>query len=411
MKTKICIIIILTILIGVCPSQADTVWLSGHHEIVDGDIYGEIRIYNDVTMDIFGGDIDMLETYDTTVTDWFDGQMHTLWTDDDSVVSIYGGTLSRLKSAGNSVVYIYAYDVTYDPTGGGDDNGWIEGKYYSDDTEFAFSLFSQETYSHINIIPVIYAEIEIKPNTLNLSSKGKWLTCHIWLPEDYNVADVNSESVRLQDEVQPDWIWFNEQQQVAMARFSRSEIAEILEPGDVELTVTGFLDDGSYFIGTDTIRVIDKGRLRGGLVNSNSIVVDDVEYYIQTDKAVYNLGENVQMLYRVTNLGDEDVTFSSLPLPEWNFWVEKHGENIWRAVNVWWAVITEFTLSPGESKEFPALSFPYVWNMRDDENNLVNVGKYNVIGGLYAGSGLWDFTRISVGIKIVPEPKGRVKHN
>ena len=144
---------------------------------------------------------------------------------------------------------------------------------------------------------------------------------------------------------------------------------------------------------------------RATLVNSNSIVLNDVEYYIQTDKPVYNLGENVQILYRVTNLGDEDVTFSPLPRPEWNFWVEKDGEHIWRAVNTWYGSITEFTLSSGESKEFPAFSSPYVWDMRDDEDNLINIGEYEVIGGFDAGTAEnYYYSRVAVPITIVPEP-------
>ncbi len=138
--------------------------------------------------------------------------------------------------------------------------------------------------------------------------------------------------------------------------------------------------------------------------NSNSIIVDDIEFYTQTDKALYELGENVEMLYRVTNLREEDVTFGPLPMPEWNFWVEKDGEYIWKAVNVYWGMETEFTLSPGESKEFPALNHPYVWNMRDEENNLVTVGNYSVIGGLYHGLGYYDYTKVGIPIEIVPEP-------
>jgi hypothetical protein len=138
--------------------------------------------------------------------------------------------------------------------------------------------------------------------------------------------------------------------------------------------------------------------------DSNSIVRDDIEYYIQTDKSVYNLGEDVEMLYRVTNLGVEDMTFSPLPLPEWNFWVERDGDHIWRAVNAWYGKITEFTLRSGESREFPALSHPYVWDMQDDEGNLVTVGDYSVIGGLYDGSGYYDYTKVNVHIEIVPEP-------
>jgi hypothetical protein len=138
--------------------------------------------------------------------------------------------------------------------------------------------------------------------------------------------------------------------------------------------------------------------------NSNSMIHDDIEYYIQTNKSVYILGESVEMLYRVTNLGDEDVTFWFPHTPVWNFWVEKDGENIWRAVNRWYGLITEFTLSPGEPKEFPDISLPYIWNMRDSENNLVDAGKYNVIGGLYDGSEHYDYTKVAVLIKIIPEP-------
>jgi hypothetical protein len=58
-------------------------------------------------------------------------------------------------------------------------------------------------------------------------------------------------------------------------------------------------------------------------VNWNSVEVNDIEYYMQTDKAIYNLGENVEMLYKVTNLSNANVMFGFGGDPEWNFWVEK----------------------------------------------------------------------------------------
>jgi hypothetical protein len=139
------------------------------------------------------------------------------------------------------------------------------------------------------------------------------------------------------------------------------------------------------------------------LVDSNSIVQDGIEYYMEIDRSLYNLGEDVEMLYRVTNLGGQDVTFDFPHSPEWNFWAEKDGQHVWRAVNGWWTFPTAFTLIPGESKEFP-----HTWDMRDDTGTLVNVGEYNVIGGLYAGTGEYDFTRVGVGIQIVPEPTSMV---
>ena len=48
----------------------------------------------------------------------------------------------------------------------------------------------------------IEAAVDIHPNTLNLQSKGKWITCYIWLPEEYDVADIDSTSIVLEDEIE-----------------------------------------------------------------------------------------------------------------------------------------------------------------------------------------------------------------
>ena len=102
--------------------------------------------------------------------------------------------------------------------------------------------------------------MDIQPNVLNLSSKGKWINCEIRFGEDCNAVDVNSATIFLEDEIPAQWVWFNETQNVVMAKFARSDLEAVLEPGNVELTVSGFLNDGRYFIGTDAIKVIDKGR-------------------------------------------------------------------------------------------------------------------------------------------------------
>lgn len=139
-------------------------------------------------------------------------------------------------------------------------------------------------------------------------------------------------------------------------------------------------------------------------VNSNSIIKDNIEYYMQTDKSVYDLGENVEMLYRVKNLSEEEVLFGFGQSPVWNFWVDKDGENIFTAVKGWWNVYSEFTLTPGESKEFIDDNSPYIWNMKDNGGNLVTLGMYNVTGGLFSPRGYYDYTKVLVDIEIVPEP-------
>ena len=107
--------------------------------------------------------------------------------------------------------------------------------------------------------PPISAEVRIVPRTINLQSKGKWINAFLWLPEDYNVIDIDSSSVLLEDEIEPQWVWFDEEEQVAMVRFSREEVRDILTVGEVELTITGQFTDGTIFEAKDVIIVIDKG--------------------------------------------------------------------------------------------------------------------------------------------------------
>jgi len=107
--------------------------------------------------------------------------------------------------------------------------------------------------------PEIEATIDIDPDTLNLQSKGKWITCYIRLPEGYYATDVLLGSIRLEYQIEPECTRVNEEEQVVMAKFSRSIVQDILDVGDVELTISGKLTDGTIFEGTDIVRVIDKG--------------------------------------------------------------------------------------------------------------------------------------------------------
>jgi hypothetical protein len=162
-KGKIVFTFLILLLIS-SPLTADTVWVSGHHEINDGDMYGEIWMYNDCTLDIFGGTIGRLAAYDTTVTDWYDGSMNTLWTRENSIVNIFGGLLDRFDPGENGLVNLYAYDVVHHTTGGYWDGGWIEGRYLVDDSYFNFDIPGEFAVSHINIVP--------EPSTLVLISLG-----------------------------------------------------------------------------------------------------------------------------------------------------------------------------------------------------------------------------------------------
>jgi len=116
------------------------------------------------------------------------------------------------------------------------------------------------------IFEVIEAAIDIDPDTLNLNSKGKWITCYIELPEDCDVDDIDISTILLNYQIpaepHPTCIGDYDDDGVPdlMVKFDRSDVQQILQVGDnVEITVTGELNDGKLFEGMDTIRVIDKG--------------------------------------------------------------------------------------------------------------------------------------------------------
>jgi parallel beta-helix repeat protein/predicted outer membrane repeat protein len=105
---------------------------------------------------------------------------------------------------------------------------------------------------------LIQADIRIIPRTINLRSKGQWIAAFIRIPEDYNVTEIDPNSIFLENEIQPDEFSVDEQQQVATAKFNRENVQAILGAGDIDLKITGRLTDGTVFEATDTIKVIDK---------------------------------------------------------------------------------------------------------------------------------------------------------
>ncbi|MDD5687701.1 MAG: T9SS type A sorting domain-containing protein [Elusimicrobia bacterium] len=119
----------------------------------------------------------------------------------------------------------------------------------------------------ITLETIIAATIDINPNTLNLKSKGNWITAYIELPIRYNVQNINISSLLLNDKISA------EQKSTStgdhdsdgipdlMVKFSREEAQKILCTGeDVTLTLTGSLVDGKKLIASDTIRVIEPGK-------------------------------------------------------------------------------------------------------------------------------------------------------
>ncbi len=107
----------------------------------------------------------------------------------------------------------------------------------------------------------IRAQVKITPKTLNPESKGNWITCTISLPDDYDIGDVDADSITL-NEVKRAWSKINEETQTLLIKFDRSEIQNTLSArseNTPSLSIRGELKNGAAFQGTDTVKIVRKG--------------------------------------------------------------------------------------------------------------------------------------------------------
>jgi hypothetical protein len=105
-------------------------------------------------------------------------------------------------------------------------------------------------------LPLIDAWVNLDPDTLNLKSKGRWITAYISLPTPYDVQEVILESVLIDQSIPA--VGGEVQDGVLVAKFDRDLLASYLAgtDGHVTLTVTGTVGDVAIFRGSDTIRAM-----------------------------------------------------------------------------------------------------------------------------------------------------------
>lgn len=118
--------------------------------------------------------------------------------------------------------------------------------------------------------PPVEGSLKVTPRTLNLKSKGQWVTVRLTLPPGYPAETVDAGSLRLSltsTELGPDG---TPRQSIRhqsgplqvtrddglMVKFNRSDLRTIVFPGEASLTLTGTFLDGTRFAATGTIAVI-----------------------------------------------------------------------------------------------------------------------------------------------------------
>lgn len=97
------------------------------------------------------------------------------------------------------------------------------------------------------------AKLDIDPDTLNLKSKGTWVTGYLTF-ENATPEDIDMSSLLLMESLSPE-SW-DIQGETLMLKFSRQELQSLLDVGEsVEISLSGKLKDDREFRVSDHIRV------------------------------------------------------------------------------------------------------------------------------------------------------------
>jgi len=206
----------------------------------------------------------------------------------------HNNLLNNTVQANVTAGYVNTWDNGY-PSGG---NYWSDytdvdlysGPYQNEtgsdgigDTPYVIDENNQDNYPLMNPWtpsppipppPPTITTVDVNPNTLNLKSKGRWITTHIELPESYNVSNIDRSTILLNDTIPVDSFWLDKPLESVIGdygndgitdlrvKFDRQALIEYLKTkgitdAEVTLVITGEANGKSFEV-ADTIKVIDQ---------------------------------------------------------------------------------------------------------------------------------------------------------
>ncbi len=128
------------------------------------------------------------------------------------------------------------------------------------------SWIANNLTGEINEVGFVNASVDIDPDTINLKSKGKWVTAYIEIP-GYDVSKINISTVYLNGivpAVNDTKYGFVRDPEIKdrdgdgypemMVKFDRQETKKTLREGNVTVFIVGEID-GKFFAGEDVLRV------------------------------------------------------------------------------------------------------------------------------------------------------------
>ncbi|UCE35951.1 MAG: exo-alpha-sialidase [Thermoplasmata archaeon] len=125
---------------------------------------------------------------------------------------------------------------------------------------------NREIYYKSMLLPssLISAIVDIKPDTLNLKSKGRWITAYIELPYNYTVFDIDISTILLENTIpvenHPTEIGDYDSDGIIelMVKFDRADVEDHIgiPMNSKTLTITGEMVTNESFKGNDIVRII-----------------------------------------------------------------------------------------------------------------------------------------------------------